>query len=85
MLYICLKINPYYVKWLYNVNFFDFNPEKILIMEKAKFYHSSETLRTLKDLDISNLFSSVFTKTHPITEFFAMIKSRFCAIRNWII
>jgi transposase len=59
------------------------HPEKILIMDNARFHHARDTLRTFEELGISYMFLPPYSpQLNPIEEFFSLIKSNFKTIRN---
>jgi transposase len=63
--------------------FFWSNPEKILIMDNARFHHSRDVLQKLNSLGINHKFLPAYSpQLNPIEEFFSMLKSRFSTFRS---
>ena len=65
------------------INYFALNPQKILIMDNAKFHHSREVLNFLHEKRISYKFLPPYSpQLNPIEEFFSLLKSRYIDLKN---
>lgn len=64
------------------VPYFRIHPNKVLIMDNARFHKSASILQLLRSNGIACKFLVPYSpELNPIEEFFSMIKSRFCAVR----
>nr|XP_047136089.1 uncharacterized protein LOC124813285 [Hydra vulgaris] len=65
------------------VLFFAVNPNKILILDNAKFHKAAAVLQLLREKNITNKFLVPYSpELNPIEEFFSMLKSNFKSTRN---
>lgn len=63
--------------------FFSLNPNKILIMDNARFHHSRVVLEEMRRLGIPFKFLPPYSpQLNPIEEFFSMMKSRYNEIKT---
>jgi transposase len=77
--------SEFFVEFIQNklADFFRNNPQKILIMDNARFHHLEIVLLKLRELGIAFKFLPPYSpQLNPIEEFFSMIKSRFTSIHD---
>lgn len=64
-------------------SYFLTNPNAILIMDNAPFHKSRNVLSALRNNNITYKFLVAYSpQLNPIEEFFSMLKSRYCALKN---
>lgn len=64
-------------------NFFRTNPNKILIMDNARFHHSNDVIQKMNFLGINHMFLPPYSpQLNPIEEFFSMLKARYNSFRS---
>lgn len=77
--------SEFFVEFIQNklADFFRNNPQKILIMDNARFHHLEIVLLKLRELGFAFKFLPPYSpQLNPIEEFFSMIKSRFTSIHD---